>query len=134
MKLNLSIFCVLYLAGYFTVCAQENSFTNKDAEKYIHAHPGISEANRKAIETGQVIKGMCPNEAIAAAGIPYFFEAQLDPKWPSGTDPQVVIEGQCSNPDKSKITLYFENKTQLGKQSKFKVIFQNGLAIEVTSL
>jgi len=24
---------------------------------------------------------MCPNEAIAAAGVPYFFEAQLDPKW-----------------------------------------------------
>jgi hypothetical protein len=50
MKLNLSIVCVLCLAGYFTVRAQENSIPNKDAEKYIHAHPDISEANRKAIE------------------------------------------------------------------------------------
>ena len=134
MKLNLSIICVLCLAGYLTVHAQENSIPNKDAEKYIHAHPSISEANRKAIESGQVIKGMCPNEAIAAAGVPYFYEAQLDPKWPSGTDPQFVIEKQCSAPDKSEITLYFENKTQLGKKSKFKAVFKNGQAVKITSL
>jgi hypothetical protein len=77
---------------------------------------------------------MCPNEAMAAAGIPYFYEAQLDPKWPSGTDPQFVIEKQCSAPDKSKITLYFENKTQLGKKSKFKAILKNGQAVEISSL
>jgi hypothetical protein len=123
MKQNLSIVCVLCLAGDFTVRAQENSITNKDAEKYIHAHPDISEASLKAIEAGRVIKGMCPNEAMAAAGIPYFYEAQLDPKWPPGTDPQFAIEKQCSAPDKSKITLYFEKKTQLGKKSKFKAIF-----------
>ena len=128
------IFCILCLTGCFIGCAQKHSIPTKDAETYLHAHPEISEANRKAIEAGQVLKGMCPNEAIAAAGIPYFFEAQLDPKWPSGTDPQVVIEKQCSNPDKSKITLYFENKTQLGKQSKFKAIFQEGQTVEVTSI
>jgi len=131
---NLSIFCILCLAGYVVGCTLKKSAPAKNAETYLRAHPSTTEANRKAIELGQVIKGMCPNEAIAAAGVPYFFEAQLDPKWPSGTDPQAVIERQCSNPDKSKITLYFENKTQFGKQSKFKVIFQEGQAIEITSI
>ena len=125
---------VFFLAVCLTGCAPTNSVPTEHDKSYLSAHPKISKENRKAIEAGRVIKGMCPSEAIAAAGNPYFFEAQLDSKWPSGTDPQVVIEVQCSNPDKSKISLYFENKTQLGKQSKFKAIFQEGQAIEVTSL
>jgi hypothetical protein len=122
--------CVICIIG----CTHKNSAPTKDAETYLQAHPEISEASRKAIEAGQILKGMCPNEAIAAAGIPYFYEAQLDSKWPAATDPQLVIEKQCSEPDKSKITLYFENKTQFGKLSKFKVLFQNGQATEISSL
>jgi hypothetical protein len=87
MKQLFLIICVLYLGGNFKVRAQENSISNKDGEKYIHAHPDLSDSKRKAIEAGQILKGMCPNEAIAAAGIPYFYEAQLDKKWPSNTDP-----------------------------------------------
>ena len=134
MKQLFSIICVLCFARNFLLHAEENSVLNKDGEKYVHAHPDLSDAKRKAIEAGQVLKGMCPNEAIAAAGIPYFYEAQLDKKWSSNTDPQFVIEKQCEAPDKSKITLYFENKTQFGNKSKFKVIFQSGQITDISSL
>jgi hypothetical protein len=58
----------------------------------------------------------------------------LDKKWPSNTDPQFAIESQCAAPDKSKITFYFENKTQFRKESKFKVIFLNGQVTDISSL
>jgi hypothetical protein len=134
MKQLFLVFCALYLGGNFIVSAQENSISNKVGEKYIHAHPDLSDSKRKAIEAGQVLKGMCPNEAIAAAGIPYFYDAQSDKKWPSNTDPQFAIENQCEAPDKSKITFYFENKTQFRKESKFKVIFLNGQITDISSL
>lgn len=134
MKQLFPIICILCLARNLAVHAEEHSTSGKDREKYIHAHPDLSDAKRKAIEAGQVLKGMCPNEAMAAAGIPYFYQAQLDKKWPSNTDPQLVIDKQCEAPDESKITLYFENKTQIGKESKFEVIFQNGQATEISSL
>jgi hypothetical protein len=114
-------------------CAHQGG-PSEAAKAYLQTHPNVSEQKQLGIKTGHVMEGMCPDEAIAAAGIPYFFEAQLDPKWPAHTDPQFVIEKQCSAPDKSKFTLYFENETQFGKKAKFKVIFENGQAKEISSL
>jgi len=72
---------------------------------------------------------------IAAAGIPYFYEAQLDKNGRRITDPQFVIEKQCEAPDKVKITLYFEKtKLHFEKKSNSKVIFQKRKITDISSL
>lgn len=73
--------------------------------------------------------GMCPSDVIKQVGNPYFFEAQLDStKWKSGTDPQLVIMKQCSAPDESKISLFFD------RNGKHKVIFEKGKVVRVEDI
>ncbi len=100
-----------------------------EAKQYLATRPDLQGDFRSAIERGQVMIGMAPDEAAAAGG-GSFCEVQQDPKvWPqSGTDPWRVLAAQRLNPDDSKITLTFRNTTQFGTNTPvpFSVVFVRG--------
>jgi hypothetical protein len=90
---------------------------------------GTSEEIKSAIRQGLVIKGMCPNQVIAAAGSPGPYMVKADKKkWPPHTPPPQIIKAQCGNPDESVIELMFRNSTQFpGKEPfVFRVRFLHG--------
>jgi hypothetical protein len=104
------------------------------AKQYLATRPDLQSDFRSAIERGQVMLGMAPDEAAAAGG-GCFSEVQQDPKvWPqSGTDPWRVLAAQRLHPDDSKITLSFRNTTQFGTNTPvpFSVVFVRGRAARV---
>ena len=76
-----------------------------------------------------VLVGMCPDEVIKKVGAPYFLDAQLDQtKWKSGTDPQMVIMKECTEPDESKFSLYFD------WNGKHEVVFEKGKVVRITDV
>ena len=93
------------------------------------AAPNTPETLKAAIRRGEVVEGMCPLEAFAAAGLPGPYMVKRDrARWTSDVSPPAVIEAQCSHPDESVIELMFRNKTQFpgsGAQT-FRVRFVKG--------
>jgi len=57
LKQLFSIICVLCFCKKFLLHAEEKfGAEQKIGGKYVHAHPDLSDAKRKAIEAGQVLK------------------------------------------------------------------------------
>jgi hypothetical protein len=101
-----------------------------------HPEPLASEINR-AIEEHKVIVGMTPQEAAQAAAAAYFYKVEADPeRWPRGSDPRMVIARQTLEPDNSKITLTFSNKTQFdtAEPVPFRVEVRHGRVTEIVAL
>jgi hypothetical protein len=105
---------------------------NPYAQRYL-ADAGTSDEFKAAIRRGEVVVGMCPLQAFAAAGNPgpYYVKRDIE-KWPDQlTDPVKVVMAQCSYPDKSVIELMFRNASQFdsGSPVVFRVRFVNGKAV-----
>jgi hypothetical protein len=101
-----------------------------------HPEPIASEINR-AIEEHKVIVGMTPQEAAQAAAAAYFYKVEADPeRWPRGSDPRMVIARQTLEPDNSRITLTFSNKTQFdtAEPVPFRVEVRHGRVTEIVAL
>jgi hypothetical protein len=97
-------------------------------DRYLAAS-GTPEALKAAIRRGEVVEGMCPLEAFAAAGLPGPYMVKRDSAlWTSDVPPPDVIEAQCSHPDESVIEVMFRNKTQFpgGDAQTFRVRFVKG--------
>ena len=104
----------------------------QDAQAYVDQHPEISTEIKKAILSGKVILGMCPNEAIAAAGRPGPYKIIKDKKWPAHTPPPVVAIKQCEEPDESIIEFLFKNSRQFSDEPHvFHVRFEKGKAVVI---
>lgn len=91
-------------------------------------------APRLPFGTGVVVLGMCPDEAIAAAGSPGPYVVRRDPaKWPAGTFPPTIVAAQCEHPDDSVIELLFRNSSQFGTDEPvvFRVKFERGRAVSI---
>ena len=88
---------------------------------------------RQSILVRQATVGMDPYQTYLAAG-QFAYAVQADEsKWPAHSDPLKVIWAQPRHPDKSEITLTFQNDTQFpgeGEQS-FRVVFREGKAVEI---
>jgi hypothetical protein len=112
-------------------CASINR--QKEIDLYLTNNPDIPIEIKNAIISQKIIIGMCPKEAIAAAGDPFFFVAKLDKKWPAGTYPPSVIMIQCEKPDSSIFTLTFSNETQYDdkKNHNFSIKFVQGKVTEI---
>jgi hypothetical protein len=101
-----------------------------------HLEPLASEVQR-AIEEHKVIVGMTPHEAAQAAAAAYVYKVEADPeRWPRGSDPLAVIARQTLEPDNSKITLTFSNKTQFDSAEPlpFRVEVRQGRVSEIVAL
>ncbi|MDD9937521.1 MAG: hypothetical protein OXT09_28170 [Myxococcales bacterium] len=84
--------------------------------------------------TGVVELGMCPDEAIAAAGNPGPYMVRRDTeKWPPGTFPPTIVAAQCEHPDDSVIELLFRNRSQYATEEPvvFRVKFERGKAVSI---
>jgi hypothetical protein len=95
------------------------------------ADPNTSEDIKAAIREGVVVLGMCPSQAIAAAGEPGPYHIERDPtRWPVHSDPVKIVEAQCKRPDRSVIELTFSNTSQFGSSEPvvFRVRFEGGRA------
>ncbi len=98
------------------------------------ADPGTPDTFKDGIRRGVVVEGMCPLQAIAAAGFPGPYMVKKDPaRWTSDVPPPVVIQAQCDKPDASVIELLFNNKTQFSTQEPltFRVRFLQGKAVTI---
>ena len=88
---------------------------------------------RQSILAGQASVGMDPYQAYLAAG-QFAYSVQADEsKWPPRSDPMKVIWAQALHPDKSEITLTFQNDTQFPGEGvqEFRVVFREGRAVEI---
>jgi len=124
------VFILLLALFFLSSCAK---MPDRNPEEYIRKHPNTEAPIKQAIINGVVIKGMCPNEAIAAAGSPGPYYVRRDLKWESGTPPPAIILAQCEQPDGSHIELKFRNKTQFksSKAEVFRVVIENGKVIAI---
>ncbi len=103
-----------------------------DAQQYIDSHSKTAPEIKKAILAGKVILGMCPNEAIAAAGRPGPYKIIKDKKWPSEVPPPIVAIKQCEEPDNSIIEFLFRNNRQFAASMHvFHVRFEKGKAVVI---
>ena len=102
-----------------------------DLRKKFLGDPTVSAAIKQAIQKRVVVRGMCPQQAFAAAGLPGLYKVQADPKWKQSVPPPVIISAQCEKPDKSVIELLFRSKTQFATKDLvvFRVRFENGQAM-----
>jgi hypothetical protein len=127
------IVVMLCVGVLLSSCAsQPKAEVASDYSKYYLADTKTSEEVKDAIRKGIVIKGMCPFQAFAAAGLPGPYMVRADRKiWDHNVPPPVIISAQCERPDNSVIELMFENKTQFNtkKPVVFRVRFQKGIAI-----
>jgi hypothetical protein len=101
------------------------------AERYLNDLDTPAEI-KEAIRSGVVVKGMCPFQAFAAAGLPGPYMVMSDKeKWKSNVPPPRIISAQCKNPDNSVIELMFKNRTQFGTDEPvvFRVRFKKGIAV-----
>jgi hypothetical protein len=79
---------------------------------------------------------MTPHEARLAGGS-FFYRVEADPKrWPRGSDPLVVIASQTDQPDDSRITLTFKNKSQFQtpELTTFRVEIRRGRVTEIVRM
>ena len=103
-----------------------------DLRKKFLADPSVSSDIKRAIQKRVVVRGMCPQQAMAAAGLPGPYKVQADPKkWKPSIPPPVVINAQCEQPDASVIELLFRSKTQFttAEPVVFRVRFENARAV-----
>ena len=87
---------------------------------------------KEAIKNKKVIKGMCPFQAFAAAGMPGPYMVIKDRSlWSSNVPPPVVIQAQCKKPDKSIVELMFRNTSQFNSKEPvvFRVRFEKGKSV-----
>ena len=90
----------------------------------------VSPELKRAIEQRVVMPGMCPVEAVAAAGLPlhgimYDHHAPVE-----GLG--ITIAKQCDRPEKeSGVELSFRNATQFGRDVVFRVCFWEGRAVVI---
>ncbi len=114
-------------------CASVSTARNPYAVHYL-ADPSTSEGFKAAIRDGVVVLGMCPSQAVAAAGAPGPYTVERDPKrWSERTDPAQIVEAQCQKPDRSVIDVTFSNTSQFESQEPivFHVRFFNGRATRI---
>ena len=120
----------LLAAVLLLACSGVNAGRKPYADAYL-ADPKTSEAIKAAIREGVVVLGMCPSQALAAAGRPGPYRVERDPtRWPEHTDPVKIVRAQCKRPDRSIIELTFSNTTQFGSNEPvfFRVRFVDGRA------
>jgi len=106
-----------------------------DLRKKYLSDPAVSADIKRAIENGVVVRGMCPFQAFAAAGLPGLYEVTPDlKKWRTDIPPPIIINAQCDKPDDSVIWLTFRSKTQFGTAEPvvFFAHFEKGRVVEVT--
>jgi hypothetical protein len=111
-------------------CSSVSTARNPYAVHYL-ADPNTSEDVKAAIREGVVVLGMCPSQALAAAGEPGPYQVERDPtRWSDHSDPVQIAEAQCVRPDRSVIELTFSNTSQFGSSEPvvFRVRFENGKA------
>lgn len=115
MKYILAIIVMSLLIG-----CDANTRSAVDYAEYYLADTKTSEEIKDAIRKGVVIKGMCPFQAFAAAGLPgpYMVRADRD-VWDHNVLPPVIISAQCEHPDNSVIELMFRNKTQFNTKKAY---------------
>jgi hypothetical protein len=104
-----------------------------DLRKKFLGDSAVSSEIKQAIQKRIVVRGMCPQQAFAAAGLPGLYKVQADPKWKPSIPPPVIISAQCDHPDKSVIELLFRSKTQFATKDLvvFRVRFENGQAVSI---
>jgi hypothetical protein len=131
---------VLLAAGLVATCSTTGTHRTQgsqptpqsEVQDYIDhylADPQTQEVFKEAIRRGVVVEGMCPHQAIAAAGFPGPYMVKKDRKrWSSDVPPPVVVDAQCAQPDESVIELMFRNKTQFSsvEAQVFRVRFIRG--------
>jgi hypothetical protein len=121
----LIIVCLLVGACSASAEQQRIAATNE----YVSSHNDITSEFRQAIQRGQVVIGMSPEEASTAGGQNIFSIDRDRAVWPSeDTDPWQILAEQRLHPDNSKISLLFQNKTQFGTADRvqFSALFEHG--------
>lgn len=111
--------------------AQRLTYAKEIIEKY---GDKISPATQKAILLQQITLGIPPYESSLAGGAFTFSVVADSAVWPKDSDPYVVIQAQSLHPDKSRISLSFENSTQFPERglTKFRVEFVDGRAAVIS--
>jgi len=125
---RIAMLAMALLLAYSIACAGER---NRYADHYL-SDAQTPEPIKSAIRKRVVILGMCPYQALAAAGDPGPYHVKPDPsRWPVHSDPVKIIKSQCANPDKSTIELMFKNTSQFGSEDPvvFRVRFVEGKAV-----
>jgi len=94
--------------------------------------PHVSGDIKNAIRQRLVSPGMCPLEAIAAAGLPLEGAIRQPGERPSDRSPAAIIAAQCARPEtETGVLLSFRNDTQFGPGVVFRVCFWEGRAIAI---
>ena len=130
MLLRIAMVFAVSLAAF--ACTANNTVTTNTYTQHYLSDSKTSDSIKKAIRRGKVIEGMCPLQAIAAAGYPGPIYVKKDPtKWQGHVPPYVIVNAQCENPDASTIELMFTNETQYesGKPEVFRVRVQDGKVV-----
>jgi hypothetical protein len=90
----------------------------------------VSPEIKRAIEQRVVMTGMCPVEAVAAAGLPLHGVMYNHHTPVEGLG--ITIAKQCDHPEKeSGVELTFRNATQFGREVVFRVCFWEGRAVVI---
>ena len=116
--------------------AQISTDTEPERSRFL-SNPSVPAPVRAGIEAGTVIKGMCPSQAIAAAGRPGPYMVRRDRSvWDESVPPPRVVVAQCDRPDASVIHLAFRNTRQFPKSAAaaFRVKFEHGRATQIEPL
>lgn len=114
-------------------CSSVSTARNPYAVHYL-ADRNTAGDIQAAIREGVVVLGMCPLQAVAAAGEPADFRVERDPtRWPERSEPVRIVEAQCKRPDRSVIELTFSNTSQFGSSEPvvFHVRFEDGRAARI---
>jgi hypothetical protein len=128
MKIHILAFVALFVAIGGAVHAE----TKEELVSKYQGDPNTSPEIKEAIRKGVVIKGMCPFQAFAAAGLPGPYMVKRDnEKWGDHVPPPKIISTQCETPDNSVIELAFRNKSQFKTEEpvSFRVRFVKGKAV-----
>lgn len=124
------------LLALFLLLSASVSFAKTPAEWRNHylVDSGTSADFKTAIASGVVEKGMCPFQAIAAAGPPgaYNILSHADPVPPGMSESEVILS-QCDAQSDAVFDVWFRNNTQFKTTSPvmFKVHFVRGRVVQV---
>jgi hypothetical protein len=140
----LALATVIGVAGYVVISHDKSRAdmtidekTRQIAQREIEADPGrFSDEAKRNILMQKITVGMTPHEARLAGGS-FFYQVEADPKrWPRGSNPLIVIASQTDQPDDSKITLTFQNRTQFQTQepTTFRVEIRRGKVTEIVRM
>jgi hypothetical protein len=127
------LFLVLVLSP---VACDVESKRFRDAKDYVATRTDLTPERHAAILRGEVLIGMAPDEAIAAAGAGQWkwLVFRQHSKWPDNADPLDMIYEQRLHPDSTYFRLDFANKTQFSTKEPavFSVCFTNGQAFRIS--